>query len=388
MIINKDILDMSKEQYRKSLDLDSYDMTDDGKIKLVPTEYLASQTKANLTSNINMLEEKLKMYKSEKVNIETTQAKYPKKKKKKKLKKEKNSILRMIFNNAETKSEEREAEAEEEYKDIKTKNGKKKKEVDPNDPLQSKYAQRFSPIISLLYESIDGYGEIIDDIESDLSSIGNAKTRYKSDQTGNLISAKNAELSAIKALGDLSKTISDLEYKKEKDSGKDAESNTDKTISALGIKFLKGNFDDDDDKDKKKKNKDKRKKAYSKFDDDDDDDEDDKILKEKKKNSDRELATEFAKSIFDKKSSIGLTPHEKHIAMEGKYTLVIVADSDDVENSWKFIALDKKGKEIKDFRDEYKDLIPKKKNVKLVFDLNKLKVTDKNTSRTYKLLLK
>ena len=75
--------------------------------------------------------------------------------------------------------------------------------------------------------------------------------------------------------------------------------------------------------------------------------------------------------------------------MEGKYKFVIVADPGDVEGTWEFVAVDPKDeKKIKGFRDKYKDLYPSKKKCRMVFDLGKMRVTDRNTARTYKLILK
>ena len=69
-------------------------------------------------------------------------------------------------------------------------------------------------------DDIFEFDKIAADIEADLnSSRNNAKTMYRSSQIGNMISAKNSKLSAVKELGSIAKVISDLEYKKEKDKG-------------------------------------------------------------------------------------------------------------------------------------------------------------------------
>ena len=78
--------------------------------------------------------------------------------------------------------------------------------------------------------------------------------------------------------------------------------------------------------------------------------------------------------------------YEKHLDLEGTYDIVVVVDPLD-ESDWKYVAVDSKsGKALKG--DEYKDLLPKKKNAVMRFDLNKRKCYDKNTGKTYKLIIK
>ena len=386
--MDKDILDMSRKQYLTAIDVDSYDKNEKGKIVLLPTDHCAAKKNKMLTSNIDLLEERLKTYKQEQVKVKEDVKKpsnAAKAKSKKKRKKEKESILKQIFNNAEAViDEDLEEELEDEYKDNKPRKGRKTS-TQKGDKLDTTYGQRFSPVISLLYDAVNDFEEIAISIETDLDSAGPARTRYRSDQMGNLISAKNSKLSAIKELGSLSRVISDLEYKKEKEKDKDSDTDSTKALNSLGIRFLKGTMDDED---KKKKKKEKEKKTRNNFLDDSEDDDYDEDFKVKKKNSDKELAGAFAKSVFDKKKDITLSPHERHIEMEGRYTIAVIADGDDIEGTWRFAALDLKGKEIKDFKDDYKELLPKKKGVRMVFDLNKMKAVDKNTTKGYKMILK
>lgn len=215
---------------------------------------------------------------------------------------------------------------------------------------------------------------------------------YRSGMIGNMISAKNSKLSAIKELTGVAKTVSDLEYKKDKDKKNEEGADSSKMIASLGSKYLRGGglFEDDKKKGKKKgkvKVNDKPLKKYR--DDDDDDEEEDSSIRKQRESNQRELASEFAKTLNNRKKEISLTPHERFIAMEGKYAFVVVADPIDPDGTWKFVAVDpKSGKELKDFKDKYKDLYPKKKNCRMIFDLAKLKCTDKNSSRSYRLILK
>lgn len=50
------------------------------------------------------------------------------------------------------------------------------------------------------------------------------------------------------------------------------------------------------------------------------------------------------------------------------------------------IAIDKKGKEIKDFKKEYPGLMPRIKAMRLKYDLNRMKATDLNSGRSYKII--
>lgn len=103
---------------------------------------------------------------------------------------------------------------------------------------------------------------------------------------------------------------------------------------------------------------------------------------------DGELADALGKALMKHKSELEFTPYEKHINLEGKYSLAILADAEKPSSSWKFIAIDKEGKEIKGFKDKYPELVPKKSDCKMSFNVTKMRVVDKNTSITYKLYLK
>lgn len=383
--MNSDILELGKDRYMKAVDYENRAKDEDGFMILEPTSTHVDQKMDKLTTNIGSLEEKLKQYKNEKFDLEqyksTDDYKESKSKKKtKKNKKAKMALLEMVFNNADDKDTENDVDEEDEenYRDI-------KKKTKRSDTLDTTYGKRFSPVVALLHDSITDFDMIAADIKSDLDS-GRSQSRsmYRSSQIGNLIAAKGNKLSAIKELAIVAKTVSDLEYKKEKDKTSSGESDTTKAIAKLGAKYLRSGLDEDDTK-KKKKSK-KPDTGFS-LGSNDDDEEDNTITAEQKANN-LALANELKNSLLTHKSDISLSPHERYISMEGKYTLAVAAKFDDPENTWKFVALNNSGTIIPDFKDKYGELIPKRKNCKMTFDLSRLKCVEKNTRRTYQLLLK
>lgn len=402
-MMNKDILDMSNKKFNDMMGISDLKRDKNGFVVLTPSAKKIDSDSAHLKTDILSLEDKLREYrkKHEKVEKlkETDNYKESKKKfSKKKNKKAKQHLLEMVFNNAEGDDESEVIDPneddndEENYRDIKKKGSKKKSDKPKSTKLDTVYGQRFTPVVSLLHDSITEFDQLADEIRADLdNSKSSAKTMYRSSQMGNLISAKKSKLDAIKELAAVAKTVTDIEYKKEKDT-RSENGNNNKAISALGAKYLRGSwgFDDDDDSSKKDKKKKKMKSlaARAKAHEDDDDDGYSEMSLEHKKNN-QALAEEFAKTLVEKKADFKLTAHERFINMEGKYKFVIVADPGDVEGTWEFVAVDPKDeKKIKGFRDKYKDLYPSKKKCRMVFDLGKMRVTDRNTARTYKLILK
>lgn len=404
--INGDVVSLGKSQYNSIIGYDDMEKDEDGFLRLIPTADRVDKQVETLTTDISSLEAKLKEFRAKKEKAvkyqKSDEYKEDKKlKSKKKKKKEKATLLSMVFNNADHAGDDDDdidEEDEENYRDKKKKSSEKK---DKETTLDTTYGKRFSPVVSMLYDTIADFDQIARDIEVELDSgRGTAKSMYRSSQIGNIISAKNSKLSAVKELAAVAKTVSELEYKKEKDKKSEEGSDTTKAISNLGAKFLRGAFELEDEKGSgkkgKKKDKDKGKIDFSSgkkgkksllLDDDDDDDEEDSIKKAERKRDEQELAGEFAKAILKNKDSIKFTAHEKHMNMEGKYTFVVGCDPLDPENTYKFIAIDpKSGKEIKGFKDDYKELMPKKKLVRLKFDINKKKAYDANSGRSYKLV--
>lgn len=392
----------------------------DGFIRLTPTASHVDRQVEQFTTDIKSLESKLKEYREKKAaavkyqGSEEYKESKKQEKKSKKDKKKRNTLLEMVFNKTldeEAEEDDEESESDEaNYRDSKKKKSERKK----NTTLETTYGKRYSPIVSMLYDSIADFDKIAADIQAELDSPQlRSKNMYRSTQIGNLLTAKDKRLSAIKELSAVATTLSNLEYKREKDKKAEEGSDTTKAISNLGAKFLRGGFDYDGDtassSGKKSKKKDKKDNKSSKKDkgsrdsfgkpkfidpDDDDDDYDQPGTvkrgpsKESRMSDDRELASEFAKMLEKRKDEFHFSPHERFMNMEGKYNIVVVGDSLDMEDTWKFIAVDpKSGKEIKGFKDDYPGLLPKRKQCRMTFDLNRLKAYDKNSGKTYKILL-
>lgn len=406
--VDEDKIELAKQEYNRVSGWNDIPRDKDGFIRLQFTAQKNDERLAELTTDISSLEEKLKKYKEEKAKKEKYQEtkEYKESKKqvsKKKQKKKKESLLAMVFNNADAVKEE-EVENEEEdggkVVDKKTKTTKKKS-TRAETTLDTTYGKRFSPVVAMLHDTITEFDQIADEIEEDLKNSRNtSRTMYRSSQIGNLISAKNSKLSAVKELASVAKTVSDLEYKKEKDKKDSEGSDTSREISSFGARYLRGSFDifDAGKKDKKKDKKDKKlTKSKDKItaNEDDDDEYDAGSIKSTKyrppdgdENTEQEMAMEFFKALENNKDNIDFTPAERYVSMEGKYTIKVAGDPIDLENTWRFVPISNKtGKEIPDFKDKYPGLLPRKRKCRMKFDMNRMKATDLNTSKTYKLIL-
>ena len=324
------IYDLGRAQFDHAIGVDE-DRDEDGFIVLRPTASHVDARKAAVTTSIDDLESKLKAFREEKEALsayqKTDRYKESKKDQKdKRQKKNRESLLNMMFNNADEVEREKEEE-DENYKDL-------KKRKPRNTTLDTTYGKRFSPVVSLLHDTISDFDRIAAEIQEELNSPrGQARNMYRSTQIGNLISAKNSKLSAVKELGSIAKTVSDLEYKRDKDKKATEGSDSTKAISSLGAKFLRGSFDLDEDrgaassfdvatggskKGKKKKKKHKKDGNFERsggssndgFDDDSSADEDEYSIQKVSKaepttkassaqaNSDAELAKAFADEIM------------------------------------------------------------------------------------------
>lgn len=416
--IDLDILEMGKERYRDASGLNDMERDNDGFIVLKPTASHTDQKKAALTADISSLEAKLQKYKEEKQKVTAYQKTedYRDSKKtqsKKKMKKKKENLLNMVFNNADHMFDDQtdeddiddDDEENEGYKDSRKSKAKARKANMTT--LDTTYGKRFAPVVSMLQDTIFEFDKIAADIEADLnSSRNNAKTMYRSSQIGNMISAKNSKLSAVKELGSIAKVISDLEYKKEKDK-KDAEgSDSSKAVANMAARILRGGIDDIDTGSGKKGKKGKKDKdgggkksltmvrgiSRNMLDDDDDDDSPYGKIERQKKSSmsdadQKVLAGEFAKTLMENKDKIKLTPWERNVQLEGTYNVQVLCDPLDPTGDWKFVAVSTKNGKILN-GDEYKEILPKKKKTRMRFDLNKARATDANSNRTYKLMFK
>lgn len=417
--MDKTIHDLGRSTYDDAVGWSDMRRDKNGFIRLTPSASHVDRQVEQYTTDIKSLEAKLKDYRSRKAAAVEYQGSSEYKesqkqeRKSKKNKKKRNTLLEMVFNRTLDKEAEEDDEDsdEENYRDSKKKRGPRKQ----NTTLDTTYGKRYSPIVSMLYDSIAEFDRIAASIEAELESPQlRSKNMYRSTQIGNLLTAKDKRLSAIKELSSVATTLSNLEYKREKDKKAEEGTDTTKAISNLGAKFLRGGFDYDMvDLDGKKSGKKKGKKGGDKkdrggknqmrgsfgrpvvmdLDDDDDDDYDRPGSVKRAKNSnreedDRELAAEFAKMLENRKDEFHFTPHERFMNMEGKYQIVVAGDSLDMENTWKFVAVDTStGKAIKNFKDDYPGLLPKKKQCRMSFDLNRLKATDRNSGKTYEIIL-
>lgn len=410
-LLTQDKLDYGTSAYQHMMGVDEMRRNEDGFITLQFSAQKTDERINELTTDISAIEEKLKKYKAEKNQREkfrkTEEYKESKKKlSKKKQKKKKMSLLEMVFNDADHEKE-REEELEENMEEDGGTLVDKKPSHTTKKPsqttLNTTYGKRFSPVVSMLHDTIMEFDGIAEEIQADLNDYrSSSRTMYRSSQIGNLISAKKSKLDAIKELASVSKVVSDLEYKKEKDKKEESAGNVSKEVSSIGAKFLRGSFDLFDSKSDKKKKDEKKKKnnKVSLFNtgressyDDEEEDEDFSIKaatdSKRTAENDQELAVEFSKALERNKDSITFTPAERYVNMEGKYNVIVVADVMDVENTWKFVAVDpKSGKEIPDFKEDYPGLLPRKKKCRMKFDLSRMKCTDLNSSRTYKLIVK
>lgn len=395
-------LEASIAKYNFMTGLDDYPRDENGFMHLRWSAEKTDSRLDSLTTDISSLEAKLKKFKEEKAEKEKYKKSddYKESKKslsKKKAKKKKESLLAMVFNDADAVKAEREADEEEDGGKLVDKPKKKgsKKLSESKTTLDTTYGTRYSPMVEMYYDMINEFDAISKDIEAELETMKGPRhqTRYKSDQMGNLLSAKKSKADMIKEVVNIANKVSDLEYKKEKDK-KDAEvGDVSREVSNIGAKFLRGSFDifDMGDSKKKKKKKDTDEKKSSKkkdYDDDDDDFGSIKKLKDVDSADDKELAVAFTKALEKNKDKINFTPAERYVNIDGKYSVVIIADPLELEKDWRFAAIGKNGKEIKDFKKDYPGLLPRKNGTRMKFDLNRMKVTDLNSGRTYKLVLK
>lgn len=394
-------LEASIARYNQLTGLDDYPRDENGFMHLRWSAEKTDSRLNSLSTDISSLEAKLKKFKEEKAEKEKYKKSndYKESKKslnKKKAKKKRDSLLAMVFNDADAVKAEREADEEEDggkIIDAKSKKKANKKSAENRNTLDTTYGTRYSPMVEMYYDMINEFDAISKDLEAELETMKGPRhqTRYKSDQMSNLLSAKKSKADMIKEVVNIANKVSDLEYKKDKDK-RDADSgDVSKEVSNIGAKYLRGSFDIFDMGKSKKKNK-KKDKSEDKKKKNDNDDEDDygsiKKLKDSDSADDKELAVAFTKALEKNKDKINFTPAERYVNMDGKYTICIVADPLDIDRSSRVVAINNKGEEIKDFKKDYPGLLPRLKSMRLKHDINRMKSTDLNTGRVYKLILK
>lgn len=403
--VNESAAALAKKEYERLIESDLEDVKRDknGFLILEHSADMVDRQSESLTSSIESLEDKLRKYKEEKKRYDEIKKtpeykeEVSKKKSRKKRKKERQNLLEMIFDNTDelraSIDENMEEDDEENYKDsTKTKRAAAKANKKTN-TLDSTYGTRYAPIISTYYDMMNDIDDTIDDIKSELKTRqGSQRGVYRSSQTGNMISAINVKFSVAKQIETVANKITDMEYKKSKDQKGD-ESDTTRSLTLLGAQYLRGSYRGDTGPAKKKKpepsKKDDKQKKKKKDSDEDDMIESIHIKEGGPSKSDREQAADFAKMLLSHRKDIQLDPHEYHINMEGKYKFIVVADSKNPGDTWEFVAVDPEtNKKIKGFKENYKDLYPKRKLCRMSFDMEKMKATDKNSNKSYQLILK
>jgi len=376
-------MDALRSRYSDATEIDKKNLDSDGRISFEFKDADRYKEMAEEKSvEIEDLEAKLNLFKKEKADAEKKYEQKKSKEKEKSAKKSKkqkrkdhNSLIRGIFNTAPIRIEEGDDEDPDvgKYRDARKKRASGKKAKPKDLVSEEKYPQRFAPVLGSVLEVKDELDTISTMVEVDLAKPGGSRM-YKAQQFANLISLSKAKLDCSKELHNIGKTMSNLELKQDQKREDDTDST--KTINALGLNILRGVYDNDDDISEKKKNKKKKKDSWA-------DEDDDGNYNKKKKSSDQALAKDFGSMI--KGGSIELTAFEKHIHLEGKYEVVVVVDEDD-DSSWKFMAVDiDSGKKMKDFP---KELLPKKKKIKMKIDFDKGKAVDKQTKQPYRLYVK
>lgn len=410
-IIEPELEEDDYDEYDDEEDIDEDDETSESPASFNSDN--VNDVKAKMTSSIDSIESVLMKYKDDKDAIDETYRSKQRKEyhteplfkpvDKKQKKKERKALLENVFNNSPDDDDE-----------------------DSENRLDTTYGKRFAPVVEYIFDTINEFDNIADSIQNELANNkANTKGMYYTSQIGNLISARNSKLSAIKELTNISKTISDIEYKREKDNKKDDEKDLTKNFIYMGAQYLRGalNNDRDDDcknddngdsdvinsgssshnrKDKKRKKKDKKvkngkkKKKSKNHDDDDDDTMSVEYVNDKKSSTpSRNISSKSVSNSDDvfnaimSKRNVELNPYEQFIEVEGTYKFVVVADAEKPDDDWTFVAVDPKtDKKIKGFKEKYKALYPDKKLCKMYFNLERMKAIDKATNKSYQLFLK
>lgn len=257
-----------------------------------------------------------------------------------------------------------------------SKKDKKEPKVDDDEHKQDRdkkeFNQRFDEPLTLLRQTIVSVDQTISDIDVLIKETKESRARNKSTVLKDLLLAKsslfNNRTTNARSIGDLQKSRIDLELKKIKETGDSNEKNRNIALISQAFPQLVGNgaklLSDRDDKKKDKDDIDKKKD------------------KRKQRDYEENFDKRAAKLIRD--GAIELTPHEASIDMEGKYRPAIKKSYKD--DDWIVIALDNDNREIKGFKDKYPGLLPKKKQLNLVFDDERDVAKCRNTDRVFQVI--
>jgi hypothetical protein len=241
---------------------------------------------------------------------------------------------------------------------------------------QKEFEKKFEEPLALIRENLIDMSETLVDINDMVKETKESRSRSKHIMLKDLISAKvslfSARATSARSMADIQRTRIDLELKKVKEKGTGGDEKT-KNIAMMNKFFpqllASGAFNSKGGKSK---------------DDDDDDNKKDKKKKNKLKNRGEEESFEKRVSKLVKNGDIEMTPHELSIDMEGKYKVAIMKSFKTDE--CQVIAIDNNGKIIRDFKDKYPGLLPKKKDLDLKFDDEKDLVKCKRTDQVFQVI--
>jgi len=319
------------------------------------------------------------------------------KKKKKKLKKEKKRLKKM------PESAKLLFSAIEEYKDkyhkdkkkkkdkfqfdgisVKEKNKKKENQLSEEEIEKRKeekerkeFEKRFEEPLALIRENLIDMTETLTEINEMIKETKESRARNKHVMLKDLLSTKvnlfNARASSARSMADIQRSRVDLELKKVKEKGAVGDERT-RNIAMMNKFFpqllASGALN----------------KSFGKSKDEDDDDYKDKYKKKKKKIKNKDGEENFEKRVTQllKDGDIELSPHELAIDMEGKYKVAIMKSFK--TGDWSVIALDLNDKIIKDFKEKYPGLLPKKKELDLKWDDERDLARDRKTDRVFQVI--
>jgi len=255
----------------------------------------------------------------------------------------------------------------------KSKDGKSNKDDDDDDKKREEkdkkiFEKKFEEPLTLMRQTIIDVDKTLQDIDKLIEETKESRARNRAIMLKDLFSTKSALFNNrsmnARAMGDLQKIRIELELKKQKESGESNEKNKNIALITRAFPQLMNNsgknkFSDSDKKDNDKK--DKKKKKY------------------REDNDEERFLNRASKLIRDE--DIELSPHEASIEMEGKYKIAIKKSFK--TGDWQFVALDNHGSEIRNFKDKYPGLLPKRKNVDLRFDDEQDIAKDRRTDIIY-----
>lgn len=242
---------------------------------------------------------------------------------------------------------------------------------------QKEFEKKFEEPLALIRENLIDMSEALGDLNDMIKETKESRSRSKHIMLKDLISAKvnlfNARASSARSIADIQRSRIDLELKKTKDKAAGGDEKT-KNIALMNKFFpqllasgafnTKGKSKDDDDNDKDSK-KDKKKKN-------------------KLKNRTEEESFEKRVTKLLKDGDIEMSPHELAIDMEGKYKVAIMKSFKN--GDWAVVAVDNNGKILRDFKDKYPGLLPKRKELDLKWDDEKDLCKCKRTDQVFQVI--